>query len=1094
MTPQRIISASLFALLLLFLSHPLPAAADNASYAPVSPLFQKLEEVDPEALSLAEARSVLHELKALARAEYRVAQGYAWSPVRAEEEREYSDLERRIAQEVIATGQMLGGDPRFDDVVSALAQRGQGLFSEGSGLTQGWVRENLREVLPAIDNKMAEAAMNAAANEIARGAGNMAGGFAGAATGLGGEGRYDAAGALKRTALRSGLEGVKAAAAASEIEALRRLELEYSLSGDGIDEYSALTVQPLWDSEDKRHNLFAQASYSNKQIEDIGAETSERRDTVNAGLAYRYVTKDEQHMFGANAFFDHQWPYHHNRASLGLDYKTSLYGVSFNKYFGLSDWRGRDDGFEEKALGGEDLELSGRLPQAPEFELFAKGYHWSRERTPVRNPDGGDIWGYQVAAEYTPVNAFTIRSQATKDNEMDDLEGQITLRLNYNLGQGFDDLWERPSYNLASVLDRRFEKVRRTNDIRVQARQDPDVTARVTFAQGANVSAGQSLAFGMSITTGGAAGDGATVVFGNGARLDLGQSTQALLEADRVVLTSGIIQFTSASGGITVIAVPGGTIDLIGTDVDVRVAGGATTLRVRDGAADFTDESGATRLSAEQLAESQSGDALPPQLRAEGTAQYAAHAEAAHTQLNLVGPQPSNPKAAPFADEEVSVTGALGVGQTLTFTVPLSAPVSVTGSPQLAFTLGGQARLAGYASGSGTDSLVFTYVFTGADETLSGVAAQEIEKNGGTLLGANGAPMLRTVTGTRAGSVLDEVAPTIASLTASSSGGDPANTGDVITVTLNASEDLLASGAPSLSLDVGGNARTAAFSAISSGNAEFTYTVQAGELDGDGITVTAINTGANELEDASGNDLDPTFALPSNTGIDVATVMLGQVTCPAGDLSALANAGCARLFGADPASIDDVMIYAGDVPGTSTDFFVRRCDLGASWDGAACSGGAGTQWKDDNTESDTTNIGTGTAWDNDNARDGPGNTALLVADGSGAHPAAEGCDALDAEALPGGWYLPGISELDVIYANLVATDDDEHPLPTVNQNDDDPPPVGVGPLRDSFAVGGSFYWSSSEDGSNGAWRQRFDGGAQYTIVKTTDRLVRCARR
>ena len=365
---------------------------------------------------------------------------------------------------------------------------------------------------------------------------------------------------MKQTALRSGLEGVKAAAKASEYDALNRLELEYSLSGDGIDEYSALTVQPLWDSENLRHNVFAQGSYANKEVEDSVTDTSDRRDTVNAGLAYRYVTPDLQHMVGANMFYDHQWPYHHSRMSLGLDYKTSLYGVALNKYIGLSDWKGRDDGYEEKALGDEDLEVSGRLPQAPELELFAKGYHWEQDATPVLNPKGSDIWGYQLAAEYTPINAFTIRSEATKDNEMNDMEGELALRFNYKFGQGWGELWERPDYNLDNVLERRFDKVSRTNEIRVQVRQDSDVTARVTFADGANVSVGDHLAFGTMITTGGAAGNGATVLFGNGARLDLGQSTTVTLESDQIVLSAGIMQFTSGSGGIRVIAVPAGRL------------------------------------------------------------------------------------------------------------------------------------------------------------------------------------------------------------------------------------------------------------------------------------------------------------------------------------------------------------------------------------------------------------------------------------------------------------------------------------------------------------------------------------------------------
>ncbi len=786
----------------------------------------------------------------------------------------YSKWELRIAQEVIATGQILEGNPHFDDVVTRLKDRSLSLMPEPFSLTQQWVREQLHEILPEFDNEASSAALEAAAAEISRGTGKTADNLFGQAITL-----YDGSPSqsedlvtnAKETMWRSGLEGLKAAASVSDLVALNNLELEYSLLEGGLDEYSLLTVQPLYESANLHNNVFVQASYANAMVEDNGAGTSDRRDTLNVGLAYRYITEDKQHMFGANAFVDHQWPYHHNRMSLGVDYKNSLIGAHLNHYIGLSDWRVRDDGFEEKALSGTDLTFSGRLPQAPELEMFTRGFHWDQERTAVRNPNGDDIWGYELAAEYTPINFLTFRGEVLKDNEMDDFDGTVTVRMNYNFGQGWDDLWERPSYNLNNVIDRRFDKVRRINEIRVQVRQDSDVTARVTFAQGANVSVGQSLAFDTFIATGAAAGDGATVLFGNGARLDVGQSTQVQIERDQIVLIEGIIQFTSGSGGITVIAVPGGKIELIGTDVDVRVAGVTSTLRVRDGAADFTDDTSTTRVGTEELAEAQDGDGLAPQIRAEGTVIYETHTSAAHIQLDLVGPAPLSAKAAPFADEAVSVTGTLATGNTLSFIVPLTSNVTVTGAPQLRFTLGGMDRLADYASGSGTSTLVFTYDVVGADETLSNIVAKEIEKNGGTLIGTNGAPMLRTVSGGVSGTVLDVTAPSIAGFTTVSSGGDPAGINDVITVTLNADEELVQSGLPTLTLNIGGTSRTANFSAINMGNAEFTYTVQAGDNDADGITITAITTVADELEDASGNDLDTTFALPYNLNLDVST-------------------------------------------------------------------------------------------------------------------------------------------------------------------------------------------------------------------------------
>jgi len=1024
-----------------------------------------------------------------------------------EKEQQYGKLEQDMANELVNMGQVLEGNPELEDVVSLLksrlASQGKSLLLGGTDDSAKWVYETVIKYLPKFKNKMADAAINASSKEIFKGGSDIAKNFASSAVSPSGlQGSYDISNDLQKIYLLSSLEGIKAAAGASTLDILNRLEIEYILSDSSLEEYSLLTMQPIWDSKDLRHNVFAQISYFKKEPDDIFADPIDYRHTGNAGLAYRYITPNEQHMFGINTFFDHQWPYHHSRISFGLDYKNTLVGVSANKYIGISDWKRRGDGFEEIVLDGEDIEFSGRLPQLPELELFAKGYHWNQGITQVLNPDGSDIYGYKLTAEYTPLNGITISSSIRDDNVTEDVDARIMFRLNYTFGKGYKYLFERPEYNLDSVLERRYDKVRRNNDIRVQVRQELDITARVTFAQGANVSLGQRIAIGTTITTGSSAGNAATVEFGNGARLDIGQSTQVRVEADRLVLITGIIQFTSGTGGITIITVPQGTINLIGTDVDVRVSGTSNSIRVRDGAADFIDGTGTTRINAEELAETIDGDGVAPELKAEGTSIYDTHTSEAHTQLNLVGPASDSSSSAPYATSAVTVSGTLATGNTLTFTVPLSESVTITGSPQLKFTLGGSDRLADYSSGSGTGSLNFTYSVAGADETLSDIVVDSIEKNGGTLASSNGIAMIRKVSGSLSGTIPDATAPTISTITAVSSGGDPAGIGDVITVTLDASEDLSQSGTPTLTLDIGGTSRTANFSTINSGNAEFTYTVQAGDNDANGITVTAITAAADELEDSSGNDLNTSFTLPNNLSLDVSTVIMGLTACPAGDLgdddvNDDTNHGCARLFGSDPTDMDDVMVFAGNVPGTTTDFFVRRCDLSQDYDATddRCEYSDGNpatrdtyQWKNANTESAVDYATNGGAWTQTSAIDGPGLTATLVAD-AGTHEAAETCDALGA-----GWYLPAISEVDVMYANLIATDDPDHPLPTVNNAADDSNSGTIGPLRSSFNVGGTWYWSSSELNSNVAWFQLFTDGNQSTSLKTPNRLVRCARR
>ena len=273
---------------------------------------------------------------------------------------------------------------------------------------------------------------------------------AGASGGLGG---------VKEAILDTILNRAGQVAKGSEYDLLNRLEIEYGLSEGGLDRYSIWSVQPLAESLSGAHLLFAQGGYTKE----------DDRETGGGDLVYRHMSEDEQALYGAHVGFDHQWPYHHSRLTFGVDYKTSLIGARASHYMALSDWGSSTEGFEEKPLDGTDIELSGRLPQFPELEIFTRGFHWSPESDALTN-DGDDIWGYEVAAEYTPINALTLRGSVTDDNERDNLTGEGTVRLNYRLGMGIDEMLSRPNYDLSSVKERRFDRVRRERTMRVQLR------------------------------------------------------------------------------------------------------------------------------------------------------------------------------------------------------------------------------------------------------------------------------------------------------------------------------------------------------------------------------------------------------------------------------------------------------------------------------------------------------------------------------------------------------------------------------------------------------------------------------------------------
>ena len=119
------------------------------------------------------------------------------------------------------------------------------------------------------------------------------------------------------------------------------------------------------------------------------------------------------------------------------------------------------------------------------------------------------------------------------------------------------------------------------------------------------------------------------------------------------------------------------------------------------------------------------------------------------------------------------------------------------------------------------------------------------------------------------------------------------------------------------------------------------------------------------------------------------------------------------------------------------------------------------QWK--TATSETANTGSTT--------DGWGNTQAMAVAGIEAHPAGKYC----LEFRGGGfddWYLPSKDELNLAWANRNAN--------------------GLSSLLEFR--GSEYYWSSTQNSANLAWRQRFSTGNQSTSSKTNSYRVRPVRR
>ncbi len=194
---------------------------------------------------------------------------------------------------------------------------------------------------------------------------------------------------------------------------------------------------------------------------------------------------------------------------------------------------------------------------------------------------------------------------------------------------------------------------------------------------------------------------------------------------------------------------------------------------------------------------------------------------------------------------------AYGVAETISVEVRFDQAVTVTTpNPSLELTVGSNARSAAFASKPNASTLRFSYRVQADDDDDDGIGIAA------GALSLTGAGTLRDATGTRnanlalgshaiaaaAGHQVDT--PPIISgvaITSSPAGGNYA-AGDVISVRLTFTESVyVRSDEPTVALTIGADTRTATWHSGTSAppSHTFTYTVQASDFDGDGISIAA---------------------------------------------------------------------------------------------------------------------------------------------------------------------------------------------------------------------------------------------------------------
>lgn len=215
-----------------------------------------------------------------------------------------------------------------------------------------------------------------------------------------------------------------------------------------------LVVAPLSDRSDVKNTIFTQVS----------TFYTDNRTTVNLGLGYRRLEFDNKLLLGTNLFYDHEFPYDHQRTSVGLEARTTVGEVNFNQYWGISGWQDGRGQFEERALGGTDLEIGMALPYMNWVKFYARGFIWDRV-------DGvKDLQGHDLSLQAT-INGWSVSAGKRSFNGLTDNDF-VQVSYNFMADKPTEKMewFSSQAYQLASMEDRRYDKVRRENIIIKQTR------------------------------------------------------------------------------------------------------------------------------------------------------------------------------------------------------------------------------------------------------------------------------------------------------------------------------------------------------------------------------------------------------------------------------------------------------------------------------------------------------------------------------------------------------------------------------------------------------------------------------------------------
>lgn len=243
----------------------------------------------------------------------------------------------------------------------------------------------------------------------------------------------------------------------------------------------------------------------------------------------------------------------------------------------------------------------------------------------------------------------------------------------------------------------------------------------------------------------------------------------------------------------------------------------------------------------------------------------------------------------------------LNAGDVVTASVTFNEAIAQTGNAGFLLNIGGVSRTANFSSISSDSIAHFVYTIAAVDRDSNGISVTADSLLAGiTDLAGNAAATTHTAIADSTSLSIDNIAPSVSSIGFSSSGvaNGYLSTDDILTATVTFSESVSFTGQPTISLDIGGVARTATYLNQSNDSvANFIYAIVSTDADDDGVAVSAgnISLAGGQIVDNAGNTASLSYAaVTAQSGFKVDSVAptLNSISVSAsGAQNSLLNAG-----------------------------------------------------------------------------------------------------------------------------------------------------------------------------------------------------------